>query len=73
MLTENLIGHGADPKTPAAVIDNGTRANQRVVTAPLDELAQKAAKENLPGPAIIIVGSVVTLRERLSWFKSAGV
>ena len=73
MLTEKLIGHGADPRTPAAVVDNGTRANQRVVTAPLDEIARRAAKENLSGPAIIIVGSVVTLRERLSWFKSPGV
>jgi uroporphyrin-III C-methyltransferase/precorrin-2 dehydrogenase/sirohydrochlorin ferrochelatase len=73
MLSEKLISHGADPKTPAAIVDNGTRANQRVVTAPLDEIALRAAKENLPGPAIIIVGSVVTLRERLSWFKSAGV
>ena len=73
MLTEKLIGHGADPKTPAAIVDNGTRANQQVVTAPLDAIADAAAKANLPGPAIIIVGSVVTLRERLSWFKSAGV
>jgi len=72
MLTEKLIGHGADPKTPAAVVDNGTRPNQQVVTAPLDGLADAVAKAELPGPSIIIVGSVVTLRERLSWFRPAG-
>jgi siroheme synthase len=44
-----------------------------LVTAPLDAIAGRAAKAYLPGPAIIIAGSVVTLRERLSWFKSAGV
>jgi len=71
MLSEKLIGHGADPETPAAVVDNGTRANQQVVTAPLGQLADAVAKAELPGPAIVIVGSVVTLRDRLSWFKQA--
>ena len=70
MLTEKLIGHGADPKTPAAIVDNGTRSGQRVVTAPLEDLSRRALEEDLPGPSIIIIGSVVTLRERLSWFKS---
>ena len=69
MLTEKLIAHGADPKTPAAIVDNGTRPGQRVVTAPLEDLARRAREEDLPGPSIIIVGSVVTLRDRLSWFK----
>lgn len=69
MLTEKLIDHGADPKTPAAIIDNGTRPGQRVVTAPLEYLARRAVEEGLPGPSIIIIGSVVTLRDRLSWFK----
>jgi len=69
MLTEKLIGHGADPKTPAAIVDNGTRPGQRVVTAPLEDLARRAVEEKLPGPSIIIIGSVVTLRDRLSWFK----
>ncbi|MDA1090140.1 MAG: siroheme synthase CysG [Proteobacteria bacterium] len=71
MLSEKLIGHGADPNTPAAVVDNGTRKNQQVVIAPLGELADAVAKANLPGPAIVIVGSVVTLRKRLSWFNPA--
>jgi uroporphyrin-III C-methyltransferase/precorrin-2 dehydrogenase/sirohydrochlorin ferrochelatase len=69
MLTEKLISHGADPNTPAAAIDNGTRPQQRVITASLEDLARKVEEEKLPGPSIIIVGSVVTLRERLSWFK----
>ena len=69
MLCEKLISHGADANTPAAVVDNGTRKNQQVITAPLGELAEAVAKAELPGPAVVIVGSVVTLRERLSWFK----
>jgi uroporphyrin-III C-methyltransferase/precorrin-2 dehydrogenase/sirohydrochlorin ferrochelatase len=69
MLTKKLINHGADPKTPAAVVDNGTRSQQRVIIGSLEDIANLAVKEELPGPSIIIVGSVVTLRERLSWFK----
>lgn len=73
VLTEKLIAHGADPETPAAVVDNGTRKEQQVLTASLGELADKVAKAELPGPAIVIVGSVVTLRERLSWFQTTEV
>jgi uroporphyrin-III C-methyltransferase/precorrin-2 dehydrogenase/sirohydrochlorin ferrochelatase len=69
VLTKKLINHGADPKTPAAVVDNGTRSQQKVVTASLEDIARLAIEAKLPGPSIIIVGTVVTLRERLSWFK----
>ncbi len=67
-LTGGFIAHGADAKMPAAVIDNGTRDTQRVVTGTLGDLAARAAAANLEGPAIVIVGTVVTLREKLSWF-----
>jgi len=68
MLTEKLLAHGADPHIPAALIDNGTRDAQRVVVAPLNKLAAKVAKLELPGPAIVIVGTVVGLRDKLKWF-----
>jgi uroporphyrin-III C-methyltransferase/precorrin-2 dehydrogenase/sirohydrochlorin ferrochelatase len=70
-LIAELIAHGADPRTPAALVDNATRPGQRVITAPLGELAAHAAKADLPGPATVIVGSVVTLRDKLSWFRSS--
>ncbi len=59
--------HGADPDTPAAIVDNGTRPNQRVVTGTVRTLAEKARAADLRGPTIVIVGSVVTLREKLDW------
>lgn len=70
-LSEKLIAHGADPKTLAAIIDNGTRPNQRVVTANLETLAEAAAAEALTGPTIVIIGSVVSLRDNLIWFRGA--
>ncbi|MAF94741.1 MAG: uroporphyrinogen-III C-methyltransferase [Rhodospirillaceae bacterium] len=67
--TKRLIAHGADPATPAAIVDNGTRDQQQVITGALDGLAALAADAALAGPATIIIGDVVTLRDKLSWFK----
>jgi uroporphyrin-III C-methyltransferase / precorrin-2 dehydrogenase / sirohydrochlorin ferrochelatase len=67
-LTEDAVAKGVDPATPAAIIENGARAGQRVVTGTLATLAQGARAAALRGPTIIIVGSVVTLREKLAWF-----
>ena len=52
---------------PAAIVDNATRANQRVVVGTLGTLAAKARAAELRGPAIIIIGTVVTLRDKLDW------
>jgi uroporphyrin-III C-methyltransferase/precorrin-2 dehydrogenase/sirohydrochlorin ferrochelatase len=67
-LTEEFIKRGADRALPAAVIDNGTRTNQKVVTGTLGDLAERAATAGLEGPAIIVIGTVVTLRDKLDWF-----
>jgi len=70
-IAQGFIEHGAAPTTPAAVIENGTRRQQRVVTATLETLAEAAEAAELQGPALIIVGSVVSLRSQLSWFEGA--
>lgn len=64
-LMEEFIAHGADPRMPAAIVDNGTRPNQRVVTGTIESIAGLADKARLHGPAIIIIGTVVTLRDKL--------
>jgi uroporphyrin-III C-methyltransferase/precorrin-2 dehydrogenase/sirohydrochlorin ferrochelatase len=68
-IAQGFIEHGAEPATPAAVVENGTRRQQRVVTATLETLATAAEEAELQGPALIIVGSVVCLRSQLSWFE----
>lgn len=70
-LTAQFIARGADPQLPAAVIDNGTRVNQRVVTGTLQTLAGKVREAGLRGPSIIIIGTVVTLRDKLNWYVPA--
>ncbi len=67
-LTHAFIERGAAPSLPVALIDNGTRPNQRVVTGTLDTLAEKVANAGVKGPAILIIGSVVRLREKLDWY-----
>jgi uroporphyrin-III C-methyltransferase/precorrin-2 dehydrogenase/sirohydrochlorin ferrochelatase len=66
-LTREFIARGADPDLPAAIIDNATRPNQRVVVGVLATLAAKARAAELSGPSIIIVGTVVRLRDTLNW------
>ncbi len=69
ILSDNFAKHGADPDTPAAIIDNGTRPNQRIVTGTISNLYEKATEQKFTGPSIIIIGGVVNLREKLRWFS----
>ena len=70
-ITEGFLKHGADPETPAAVIENGTREGQRVISGTLASLPGRTAAAKIESPALIIVGSVVTLRDKLSWFAES--
>jgi uroporphyrin-III C-methyltransferase/precorrin-2 dehydrogenase/sirohydrochlorin ferrochelatase len=66
-LTREFVARGADADLPAAIVDNATRVGQRVVVGTLGTLAAKARAAELSGPAIIIIGTVVTLRDKLDW------
>ena len=70
-LMREFIARGADPDLPAAIIDNATRQGQRVVVGTLGTLAAKARAAELNGPSIIIVGTVVKLRDTLDWRSGA--
>jgi uroporphyrinogen III methyltransferase/synthase len=63
-----IIEGGRSPSTPAAVVMWAARPSQRVVTAPLSEIAAAAHRAGLSNPALIVVGDVVGLREPLRWF-----
>ncbi|HEY7179543.1 MAG TPA: uroporphyrinogen-III C-methyltransferase [Gaiella sp.] len=63
-LARGLVAAGLSPATPAAVVSRGTLDGQATVTAPLAELPERA--EGLPGPALVVVGDVVSLRERIT-------
>jgi uroporphyrinogen III methyltransferase/synthase len=64
---ERLRQAGHQGEEPAAVIEWGTLPRQRTVVSTLDRIAVDAA--GLGSPAVLVVGEVVRLRERLSWFE----
>ena len=68
-ITDGFIENGAEPQMHAAIIENGTKTGQRVITGTLATLADEALKAGVKSPALIIIGSVVSLRSKLSWFS----
>jgi uroporphyrin-III C-methyltransferase/precorrin-2 dehydrogenase/sirohydrochlorin ferrochelatase len=56
-----LVAGGRDPVTPAAVVQDGTTAHQRVVRAPLDEIATAVGRAGLHAPAVVVIGAVTDL------------
>lgn len=69
-ITSRLIQHGRSPETPAAVIRWGTTASQESVTGTLATIAEEINRAGLQPPAVLVVGEVVELRQRLAWFES---
>jgi uroporphyrin-III C-methyltransferase/precorrin-2 dehydrogenase/sirohydrochlorin ferrochelatase len=69
VLCSQLIAHGAAADLPAAVVQQGTTGDQRVVTGTLGTLPALVAEAMLQPPTLIIVGDVVRLRERLNWYR----
>ena len=67
-IVARLVAAGRDPGTPAAVISRGTMPDQRVVTAALADLPEAADAADLTSPALLVVGDVVGLAERIAWF-----
>ena len=65
-----IVEGGRAPTTPAAVIQWGARAAQRVVTGTLATIAEVAHAAGLTNPAVIVIGEVVSLRDTLAWYES---
>jgi uroporphyrin-III C-methyltransferase/precorrin-2 dehydrogenase/sirohydrochlorin ferrochelatase len=67
-----LIAHGRSPSTPAALVERGTLADQRVLEGTLADLPARVAAEGAHGPTLLIIGEVVRLRASLAWREEAG-
>ena len=59
IVADRLIAHGMNPTTPVAIVENGTRPDQRLVIGVLADVAQLIAGHRIGGPALIIIGAVV--------------
>jgi len=63
----NLIEHGRCGSTPVAIVENGARPDQRVLTGQLDRLHDLAVRYSVSSPAMVYVGEVASLAGRLGW------
>ena len=68
-ICRQMIAHGLPGETPAAVVRNGTLPTQRTLLATLATLPARITDSGIKPPALIVVGSVVGLHDRLSWFE----
>jgi uroporphyrin-III C-methyltransferase/precorrin-2 dehydrogenase/sirohydrochlorin ferrochelatase len=71
-ICQSLKAHGRAANTPAALIEKGTTAVQRVFVGDLDTLAGIVAENEVHAPTLIIVGEVVSLHDKLGWYKPVG-
>lgn len=70
-ICQSLIAHGSPKDLPVALVQQGTTSNQRVITGTLETLPLTIASLNIKPPTLIIIGTVVTLHDKLNWFHSS--
>jgi uroporphyrinogen III methyltransferase/synthase len=69
-IVSQLLSHGCPATTPVALIRWGTLPEQETLLGTLGDIVDRAQAAGLKPPAVIIVGEVVALRERLRWFDN---
>lgn len=69
-ICRQMIAHGLPADTPAAVVRRGTQTDQRTVSGTLGTLPDLIVATGIRPPALIVVGSVVRLREQLNWYET---
>jgi len=71
MITRRLQDGGLAPDTPAAVIQSATTGEHRQMVSTVERIALESEHAGFGAPAIIIIGAVAALSDRLGWFHSA--
>jgi uroporphyrin-III C-methyltransferase/precorrin-2 dehydrogenase/sirohydrochlorin ferrochelatase len=70
-LCAGLSAHGLSERCPVALVEQGTTEHQRVLTGTVADIASRALEADLKPPTLVIIGSVVRLRDKLRWFTGA--
>lgn len=70
VISDKLIEHGMDPDMPAALVEQGTTPNQRVLIGTVRTLPEIVKQAGVRAPTLTIVGEVVKLHEKLEWYEA---
>jgi uroporphyrin-III C-methyltransferase/precorrin-2 dehydrogenase/sirohydrochlorin ferrochelatase len=70
IISKELIDRGVSPDMPVALVQQGTTEKQRVITGTLSNIQELIEREQPKPPTLIIVGEVVNLQEKLSWYQA---
>ncbi|PQV63479.1 uroporphyrinogen-III synthase /uroporphyrinogen-III C-methyltransferase [Abditibacterium utsteinense] len=70
LIVARLLERGDNPQKPVALVRWGTRAEQQTVVGTLETIEDEVRKAKLKSPAMIVIGEVVNLREKLRWFDN---
>ncbi|MEW9700157.1 uroporphyrinogen-III C-methyltransferase [Paenibacillus sp. SI8] len=68
-ICSELIRCGKSPQMPVALVRWGTWTDQATITGTLEDISEKVKQANFQSPAVIIVGEVVKLRDKLAWIE----
>jgi len=66
-IVDDLVGAGMSKNTDVAIIENGTTKEQKVLHGNLSNIVDKVKNSNIKPPAIIVIGKVAGLTEKLNW------
>lgn len=70
IISKELLAHGLAPDTPAAAIRHATLRKQRTIVGTVESLPARVAEAGLKPPALLVIGGVVSLRDKLNWFEA---
>lgn len=68
-IVSELLDGGKSPKTPAALIEWGATPRQKTIVSSLQDILRVAREADIQPPAVLVVGEVVRLRERIRWYE----
>ncbi len=69
-IARRLVEEGRSPQTPAAVVHRGASPQQKTVVGTLSDIVEKSREAGMKAPSVVVVGDVVSLRDRLEWYES---
>lgn len=68
-IVERIKNEGKDALKPVAIVQNGTLENQKVIIGNLDNIVTLSKQAKIEPPAIVIIGDIVRLGDKISWFN----